>query len=187
LAALLVLACGLAVLALGGVSSRAHRGGAYGRRYPVPENVVFGYVSGVGVEMIKPSENAIRDACGERGWALARLVRDHDHRSKQALTRPGLRFALDRLAEGGAGRLVVHRLDHVANSVRDLRAVLDWFMTTGIVLTVLDVELDTATAEGRTAARSLLSVAEAEEEQRNLAAREGLAGKRSRAREVPQR
>ncbi len=141
---------------------------------------VLGYVSSDDPRSIAPHEAAIRAACEDRGWALARLVRDARTQRGKPLGRPGLSYALEQLTEGKASRLVVHELGHLARSVAELRVVLGWFMRTGIALTAIDVGLDTSSAEGKTAVRALMSVAGSE--QARLAARtqSGLAAARVR-------
>src|SRR5436305_14912596 len=61
----------------------------------------------------------------------------------------------------------------------ELRIVLDWFARTGIALTALDVGLDTGTPEGRTAARTLLSVAGSEQAKTAARTKNGLAAARA--------
>lgn len=146
----------------------------------VADRSVLGYVSTDDPRSAAPHEEAIRAVCEDRGWALARLVRDARTQRGKALGRPGLSYALEQLTEGKASRLVVHEIGHLARSVVELRMVLGWFMRTGIALTAIDVGLDTSSAEGRTAVRALMSVAGSE--QARLAARTqpGLAAARAR-------
>lgn len=140
---------------------------------------VLAYVAGQNGEAAEEHEEAIREACDSRGWMLARLVRDIRTGNGRSLGRPGLSFALEELSEGTASRLVVHRLEHIARSVGELHMVLGWFMRTGIALTALDVGLDTGTPEGKTAARSLLSVGDAENKKVEAQTRAGLAAARN--------
>jgi DNA invertase Pin-like site-specific DNA recombinase len=139
-------------------------------------------VAGESSDVAEEHEEAIREACRSRGWMLARLVRDIRAGNGRSLGRPGLSFALEQLSEGTGSRLVVDRLEHVARSVAELRMVLSWFMRTGIALTALDVGLDTGTPEGRTAAQSLLSVADAEQKKVDAQTRAGLAAARTAGR-----
>ncbi len=125
---------------------------------PAPGDAVLGYVPGGQDPRSEEDEVAIAEACRQRGWTLARLVREVQEASVPSVNRPGLRYALDQITQGVASRLVVHRLEHIARTLADLRAVLSWFMRAGVALTVLDVGLDTGTPEGRTAMRTLLSV-----------------------------
>jgi DNA invertase Pin-like site-specific DNA recombinase len=146
----------------------------------VPDPPVLGYVSTDDPRSAAPHEAAIRAVCEDRGWALARLVRDARSQRGRALGRPGLSYALEQLTEGKASRLVVHELGHLARSVVELRVVLGWFMRTGIALTAIDVGLDTSSAEGRTAVRTLMSVAGSEQARITARTEPGLAAARGR-------
>lgn len=190
LAALLVLALGAAVLTLVGASrgARRRRDAAVLERprpaglpkpRPRPEVVALGYVSGSDPDETKPDERAITEACGRNGWVLARLIRDARPTKGRAIARPGLAFALEQLADGKASRLVVHKLEHLARSVVELRVVLGWFMRTGIALTALDVGLDTSTPEGKTALQALMSITGSEQAPIRARTRSGMAPARS--------
>jgi DNA invertase Pin-like site-specific DNA recombinase len=140
---------------------------------------VLGYVPGESQPGSRDDEEAIVEACRERGWTVARLVRDVQGAGARG---PGLNYALDQLNEGTASRLVVHKLEHIAGSLAELRTVLSWFMRAGVALTVLDVGLDTGTPHGRMAIRTLLSVcrseaAEVAEQRRNMLAAARRAGR----------
>jgi peptidoglycan hydrolase-like protein with peptidoglycan-binding domain len=172
LIALLVAVLAAAAFTLGRSARRARRPQPREKRpvAPVPAATVaaphkppaavsvLGYVRTEDVRAAAPHEAAIRRACARRGWTLAHVVRDSRVGKGKPLGRPGLAYALEQLTEGKASRLVVHELKHLARSAAELRVVLAWFMRTGIALTALDVGLDTATKEGRTAVRALLSV-----------------------------
>jgi DNA invertase Pin-like site-specific DNA recombinase len=143
---------------------------------------VLGYVTGEPGRAAAEHEEAIREVCRRRGWTLARLVRDARNGSTRPLSRPGLSYAVEQLTQGAASRLVVHKLEHVARSLPELRVVLGWFMRTGVALMALDVGLDTGTPEGRTAVRALLSVSEAERTKVAAQTRNGLAAAKAAAR-----
>jgi DNA invertase Pin-like site-specific DNA recombinase len=139
---------------------------------------VLGYVPGASQPGSNGDEETIVEACRERGWTVARLVRDMPAADVQAARRPGLNYALDQLNEGMASRLVVHKLEHIAGSLAELRAVLSWFMRAGVALTVLNVGLDTGTSDGRKAMRTLLSVCRSEVAQATERRRDALAAAR---------
>jgi len=143
---------------------------------PAAEVPVLGYVRTDEPQAAAPHEAAIREVCRQRGWTLAHLVRDGRGGKGRPLGRPGLAYALEQLTEGKGSRLVVHELEHLARSLAELRIVLGWFLRTGIALTALDVGLDTATREGRTAVRTLLSVAGSEQSRAATGTRGELAG-----------
>ena len=147
-------------------------------RHP-PGTPVLGYLASDDPQSAEVHEAAIRTACQHEGWSLARLVRDARADKSQPLRRPGLSYALEQLTQGHASRLVVNELHHLARSMTELRVILDWFVRTGIALTALDVGLDTGTPEGRTAARTLLSVAGSEQAKTAARVKNGLAAARA--------
>jgi DNA invertase Pin-like site-specific DNA recombinase len=139
---------------------------------------VVGYLPGESPPGSRDDEEAIVEACRRRGWTVARIVREVQELGAHAARRPGLNYALDQLTEGMASRLVVHKLEHIAGSLAELRTVLSWFMRAGVTLTVLDVGLDTGTPHGRMAMRTLLSVCRTESENVGKHGRNALAAAR---------
>ncbi len=98
----------------------------------------------------------IYSACGETGWQVQRLVYDEDGSSLFA--RPGLTYAFERIAGGDARALVVGDIKRLASSASDLATLLESFLSAGAVLVVPDLELDTATVEGRRAAAAIITL-----------------------------
>jgi hypothetical protein len=96
--------------------------------------------------------------CRERGWELLQIVRDSAPITGAHRERPGLSFALERLAAGEGSCLVVGRLGHLARSVSELGGLLDWFSEHDATLVVCDIELDTSTSTGRRTAQTLAAV-----------------------------
>jgi DNA invertase Pin-like site-specific DNA recombinase len=129
------------------------------RSQPEPNGPALGYVSSRDARSSEPHEAAIKDACRQRGWKLTRIVRDVSARPGRVLGRPGLSYALEQLADGVVSRLVVNQLEQLGRSRAEQRLILGWFVGTGMALTVLDVDLDTTTPEGRSTLSSLFSVA----------------------------
>jgi len=91
--------------------------------------MVVGYVrvstdeqaaSGLGLDAQRAS---ILAECQLRGWTLADLIEDAGFSAK-SLDRPGIVHALDRLARGEAGVLVVAKLDRATRSVMDAADLL---------------------------------------------------------------
>ena len=118
-----------------------------------PERVVA-YTRGRNPRVLSHQAETIERACSERGWTLAQVVRERRNGNGQ---RPGLRFALSRLADGGGTRLVACRVQDVGRNRDELAALLGWCARNGVDLVALDVGLDTSTRSGRRVARSLLS------------------------------
>jgi len=119
---------------------------------------VVGYASGLDPGDLDRQADAIERACRERGWTLARVVRDEGSGEPKALNRPGLAHALRQLREGAAAGLVVDRLAEVGHSTGELKVLLQWCASHDVDLVALDVGLDTSTHEGRLAAGCLLAV-----------------------------
>jgi DNA invertase Pin-like site-specific DNA recombinase len=100
----------------------------------------------------------IAAACEARGIVLHQLVGDVQSYSGPDLERPGLKHALELLAAGEAGCLVVVGLDRLSGSAANLGTVIEWLDEIGARLVVIDIDLDTHTEEGRVAARALQRV-----------------------------
>jgi peptidoglycan hydrolase-like protein with peptidoglycan-binding domain len=100
-----------------------------------------------GSSRIHDAVRRIETICAEAGWDLRDVVRDDVGGS--LLERPGLRFALDKIAAGGARALVVSDSSTVTSSLSDLAALLEWFRDFGAALILDDLALDTADAHGR--------------------------------------
>src|SRR4029079_14883545 len=81
------------------------------------------------------------------------LVRDRE--SGRILDRPGLRYALERIASKDANTLVIGELERLSRSIVDLGALMAWFRDSGAALVALDLPIDTATREGRYVAATL--------------------------------
>jgi hypothetical protein len=120
---------------------------------PLPDEAVLGYVRSPDLKRAAPHTTAIMDACEAHGWSLARVVRDSDRGHPHGSAQPGLSYALQQLRLGAASRLVVNELDQLAPSYRELRKLVGWFIRTGVVLTALDVDIDTSTEAGCRRAR----------------------------------
>lgn len=97
-------------------------------------------------------------------WHLAELILDEGESGKD-LDRPGVRDVLQRLADGEADALVVHKLDRLTRSVLDLAELLAWSVHVGVRLVFIDLGIDTGTPNGRLVATIMAGVAEWEREQ----------------------
>jgi DNA invertase Pin-like site-specific DNA recombinase len=101
-----------------------------------------------------------------RGWSDVHHLEDAGVSAK-TLDRPALRQALSMLASGQADTLCAVKLDRLSRSVVDFVSLLSLAESQGWNLVVLDLALDTSSANGRFVAQILASVAELE---RNLIA-----------------
>jgi peptidoglycan hydrolase-like protein with peptidoglycan-binding domain len=109
-------------------------------------------------------EAAIDGACRHHGWELVQIVRDSARTTRRRRDRPGLSFALERIAAGEASCLVVARLNHLTRSVSELGGLLDWFSEHEAALVICDIGLDTSTTIGRRTAQTLAAVSAWERE-----------------------
>jgi DNA invertase Pin-like site-specific DNA recombinase len=107
---------------------------------------------------LRAQAQAIEQACAARALSLLRLVWDVANDTGADLERPGLQHALERIAAGEASCLVVAGLDRLSRSAADLGTLVGWLEKKGSRLIAVDLDLDTATQEGRLAARALAAV-----------------------------
>jgi hypothetical protein len=96
---------------------------------------------------------AVEAECARRGWRLLRF--EKDVRSGRTLQRPGLASALEACRSGGAGAIVVARLDRLTYSVEHLARLVAEAREGGFNLVAPDVGLDLASAAGRQLAEVL--------------------------------
>jgi DNA invertase Pin-like site-specific DNA recombinase len=122
-----------------------------------PGSPVIGYVTaGDGATgRMTPPERAIERACERAGWRLVAIVRDRE--GGRLLERPGLTHALDRIADGQAGGLVVTDARLLSRSL-DFAGLVSWFEESDAALIALDLGLDTSTPEGRRVASTLVTI-----------------------------
>ena len=142
-----------------------------GERAGVP---VIGYatLSGPGEESdeeLAKQADVIARACERRGLVLVEVVREPDRgagRERVGLfeARPGLRYALGRIAAGEAEGLVVPGLRRLTRSVAELGPIVEWFTRRRVGLVAVAQGLDTREPEGRVAARLLIEVSRWERE-----------------------
>ena len=147
---------GLALLARAARRRRVARGPraapvAAGRRPAASSRglTAIGYARGRDAAEFKRHKAVIEQACAQRGWTLASLVRDSHPAKAGARKRSGLAYALEQLASGDASRRVTGRLDHLARSPRRLGTLLEWCAGHGVDPVAVDVGLDTSTHDGR--------------------------------------
>ena len=157
---------------------------------PIPDQTkVLGYVSveqngDVGTREMREQARSIDELCRRRGWNLLELVRDVETAGGGSLKRPGLMYAVERVAKGEASCIVVSELSRLTNSAADLSRVLESLSRTNGRLVVMDVGLDTASDAGRIAANSLLRVGSWERRRVLESTRKGLAAARARRAEA---
>jgi DNA invertase Pin-like site-specific DNA recombinase len=134
-------------------------------------------------EKLESQANAIEEACSELGLSVVEVIRERVPKSGKALDRAGVSYLVERLAAGDASCVVVTGLDRLSHSVAELGKLVEWFGRCDVRLIAVDLRLDTATADGQTAARALTSVAGWEQERLSERTRKGLAAARAKRRE----
>jgi DNA invertase Pin-like site-specific DNA recombinase len=149
-------------------------------RNGAPGGRLIGYVT-VHNGSLRESEHAaiaIQRACEASGWRLVDVVTDRDN-GRRSLERPGVSYALDRIAAGDAEGLVVSELTRLVRSQLDLAAFLRCLRERSAALIALDLDLDTSTAEGRRIADVLIALGEWEQDRISRRTRTGLADARA--------
>jgi DNA invertase Pin-like site-specific DNA recombinase len=149
---------------------------------------LLGYTSAIartaghaGDELREQTE-IIMQECRRRGVRLGEMIRERTSQNgRKALERPGLGYALDRIAAGDAAGVVVSDLSRLSRSAADLGTVLAWFSYTGARLIVVAESIDTATTEGRVTVGALIGVADRERERLAARTRNGLQAARESA------
>ena len=111
----------------------------------------------------------IARACDRRGLVLVEMVGDPDRdrgplRPRLSDARPGLRYALERIAAGEAQGLVVPGLRRLTRSVAELGPIIEWCARREARLVAVAQGLDTSERESRIAARLIIEVSRWERE-----------------------
>jgi DNA invertase Pin-like site-specific DNA recombinase len=128
-------------------------------------------------------KRTIRAAAKRENWRIVSFYKD-EGQSGKTLDRRGLCHALEEIAAGHAGGIVVARLDRLSRSVIDFTELLDWLSAAGAVLIALDLDVDTSTPSGRLVANVFASVAAWELATIAQRTRDGLAAARAQGRPV---
>jgi DNA invertase Pin-like site-specific DNA recombinase len=147
--------------------------------------VALGYASAAdasetAAEELAAQRASIEARCAAAGVTLAEIVGDREPKDGKAMERPGLSHALHRIAAGEASCLVVDGLARVSRSVAELGRLVRWLEERDVRLIAIDLEIDTATPAGRTAARALASVGDWERDRLSERTRAGLAAARAK-------
>ena len=130
-------------------------------------------------ERLREEAKLIQAACQEHGLVLGKLVRDLETGSGPDLRRPGLTYVLDRLAAREYECVIVSRLERLTRSAANLGALMQMLNERNARLIVIDIGLDTGTADGRMAAEALVTVGELDEKKIAERTRKGLEAARS--------
>lgn len=107
-------------------------------------------------------ERELRRAAELAGFTEIELLREEGRSGKSIQGRPVLREALDRLDRGDAGAIFVTRIDRLARSTKDFLSIVDRANANGWRIVMLDLNLDTATYQGRFVVTVMSALAEME-------------------------
>lgn len=128
-------------------------------------------------------KRAITKEIRHRDWQLIDFVIDEGESGKD-LDRPGVRALLRRAADGEIDAIVVHKLDRLTRSPRDLAELLAWSVRIGVRLVIQDLGIDTGTPNGRLVVTIMASVAEWEREQISARTRDAAAERRAQGKKM---
>ena len=121
----------------------------------------------------------IQAACERAGWELEEVVTDRENGN--GLDRPGLTYALERIADGSARGLVVSDLRRMSRSIADMGALMAWFLDADAALVALDLGVDTSTAAGRTIASTMIRLGDWDHERAAQRSRQAVTAGRAGA------
>lgn len=107
-------------------------------------------------------ERDLRRAAELAGFTEMELLREEGRSGKSIQGRPVLREALDRLDRGDAAAIFVTRIDRLARSTKDFLSIVDRANSNNWRIVMLDLNLDTATYQGRFVASVMSALAEME-------------------------
>jgi DNA invertase Pin-like site-specific DNA recombinase len=154
------------------------------RRPGVESQRAVGYASVSAADDLNNAElkvqvRLIQEACQRRGLTLVKIVRDVESHASSDLRRPGLTYALERLAARDANCLVVASIERLTRTAANLGALLGWLTECDARLVVIDLDLDTGTEEGQLGARALATVGGIERRKLEERTRKGLEAARN--------
>jgi DNA invertase Pin-like site-specific DNA recombinase len=135
---------------------------------------VSGQAGSVKSEEFKRQADVIALECERRGLALLELVGEREPQNGKGLERPGLSYALERIAAREAQGLVVSDLSRLTHSAADLGSIIEWFTCARARLVAVAHALDTEDEAGRLAASMLVEVSGWERERLSERTRQGL-------------
>jgi DNA invertase Pin-like site-specific DNA recombinase len=107
-------------------------------------------------------ERQLQTSAEIAGYTNIELIREEGRSGKNISGRPALTEALKRLDSGEANALFVTRIDRLARSTKDFLNIIDRANANGWRLVMLDLNLDTATYQGRFVVTIMSALAEME-------------------------
>lgn len=106
----------------------------------------------------------INSECERRGLRLLDVVRERGRQRQRPFERPGLGYALGRIAAGEASGLVVADLSRISHSLPQLGGVLEWLARLDARVVAIVPGLDTTEQGGRLAIRTIVELSRRERE-----------------------
>jgi site-specific DNA recombinase len=107
-------------------------------------------------------ERDLHRAAELAGFTEVELLREEGRSGKSIQGRPVLKGALERLDNGDAAALFVTRIDRLARSTQDFLSIVDRANKNDWRIVMLDLNLDTATYQGRFVVTVMSALAEME-------------------------
>lgn len=134
----------------------------------IPKNVALLYAR-VSTQMqvndgmsLGAQERDLQRAAELAGFTEIELLREEGRSGKSIQGRPVLKEALERLDNGDAAALFVTRIDRLARSTQDFLSIVDRANKNDWRIVMLDLNLDTATYQGRFVVTVMSALAEME-------------------------
>jgi DNA invertase Pin-like site-specific DNA recombinase len=118
--------------------------------------------------------------CERRELLIEGVVREHEPRRGHALERPGLGYALKRIADDEATGLVVSEPFRLAPSLAELGRVLDRLLHEGVRFIAAKPELDTQEEASRLAVQAIIATSRWEHQRLALRTRKGMLAAREK-------
>ena len=122
----------------------------------------------------------IASECQRRGLSLLRVVREREPKRGPTLGRPGLGYALERIATGEAKGLVVAELSGLAHSVRELGLALELLLRSDGRFIAAEPRLDTEEGAGLLTAHTIIELSRLEHERLAARTRKGMLAARNK-------
>lgn len=107
-------------------------------------------------------ERQLIQAAQAAGYTKTEIIREEGRSGKSITGRPALTEALKRLDSGEASALFVTRIDRLARSTKDFLSIIDRANANKWRLVMLDLNLDTASYQGRFVVTIMSALAEME-------------------------
>jgi site-specific DNA recombinase len=107
-------------------------------------------------------ERQLQQAAQLAGYEEIEIVKEEGRSGKSITGRPALTAALKRLDSGDASALFVTRIDRLARSTKDFLSIIDRANANKWRLVMLDLNLDTASYQGRFVVTIMSALAEME-------------------------